>query len=970
MSSGSGRQNEAFVRDQLNVARLETDLRSAVDGEVRFDTASRAIYSTDASNYRQVPIGVVIPRSTEAVVVATQICRRYGAPIVPRGAGTGLCGQTCNVAVVFDHSKYLNRVLEIDPVRRIARVQAGTNLDDLRGPAEANFNLTFGPDPATHTHCTFGGMIGNNACGVHSIMSGRTADNVEELEILTYDGLRMRVGATSEQELARIIAEGGRRGEIYRRLRDLRDRHADRIRQRYPKIPRRVSGYNLDDLLPENGFHVARALVGSEGTCVTVLEATVRLVDSPPGRALMVLGYPDAYQAGDHVPRIMEFKPVGVEGFDGRFVRALKKKDMFPEYMPLLPQGEGWLLVEFAGQDRQEARQLALQAAEVLRSGPGAPDIRLYEDPQHERGIWAIREAALGASSHVPGEPMKWEGWEDSAVDPSRIGDYLRDQQKLLDKHGLQTTLYGHYGHGCVHMRISFDFMTESGIRTFNRFCEDAADLVVKYGGSISGEHGDGQSKAIYLPKTYGPELMEAFREFKSIWDPQWKMNPGKVIDPYLPDENLRLGLDYKPWQPKTYFQFPEDDGRFSQATLRCVGVGKCRRTHDAFMCPSYIATREEKHTTRGRARLLFEMFRGDLIKSGWRSREVLDSLDLCLACKGCRIECPVHVDLATYKSEFLAHHYQGRVRPREHYSMGWIGTWAAIGSRVPRLANFASNAPVLGRLTRAAAGISQTRHMPRFAEQTFTAWFRKRQARNSGNQRLLLYPDVFNDVFLPQTLMAATLVLERMGFHVMLPDGRGPDAVALIHYGFLGAARRCLQEAIRRMRPIIADEMPVIFLEPSTAAVFREDMLQLLTEDPEARRLARLSLLLGEFIDRNNLDVPPLPGQAIFHGHCHQKAVLNAQASRNVLRKMGLKIVEPEPGCCGMAGSFGFESRHYDISMRIAEQNLLPAVRDAAVGTYVVAEGFSCRTQIRDGTGREPMHLAELLLAGYQRSG
>ncbi|PZR99215.1 MAG: FAD-binding oxidoreductase, partial [Chloroflexi bacterium] len=634
----------------VDTMALADELRSTIHGEVRFDDGSRALYATDSSNYRQVPLGVVLPRDKEDVIATVTACRRHGAAILSRGGGTSLAGQTCNVAVVLDFSKYMNRILEIDPVRRIARVEPGVVLDDLRNAAEEH-HLTYGPDPATHDRCTLGGMIGNNSCGVHSVMAGMTDENVEELEILTYDGQRIHTGATSEDELETIIAAGGRQGEVYAGLRDLRDRYSPLIRERYPDIPRRVSGYNLTQLLPENGFHIARALVGSEGTCITVLEATVRLVQSPPSRVLVVLGYPDIYAGCDHVPEIMEYKPIGLEGFDDRLVDDMRKKDLKLEDVALLPQGRGWLLVEFGADEIGGAKDRAHEFMKGLENHDNPPHMKLFEDLKEQLRIWAVRESGLGATAVVPGEPQTWPGWEDAAVPPDRLGDYLRDFRTLVTRYGYNSSLYGHFGQGCTHTRIDFDFVTAEGIRRFRSFMEEAADLVVSYGGSLSGEHGDGQARAELLPKMFGPELVRAFGEFKSIWDPDGKMNPGKVVNPYRIDQNLRLGTDYRPPRLKTHFSFVEDRGNFAQASLRCVGVGKCRKHEEGTMCPSYMVTREEMHSTRGRARLLFEMLQGNPLRSGWRDEHVKEALELCLACKGCKSECPVNVDMATYKA-------------------------------------------------------------------------------------------------------------------------------------------------------------------------------------------------------------------------------------------------------------------------------------------------------------------------------
>src|SRR5438552_3099482 len=706
-----------------DAASLAAALRRELRGEVRFDDGARALYSTDASNYRQIPIGVVMPRDADDVISAVALARKFGAPILARGGGTSLAGQCCNVAVVLDFSKYMHDIVEMNPAERFARVQPGIILDDLRDTAETH-KLTFGPDPATHTRCTIGGMIGNNSCGVHALMAGKTVDNIEELEILTYDGVRMRVGATSDDELESIIREGGRRGEIYAGMKRLRDQHADEIRARYPKIPRRVSGFNLDSLLPENGFNVAQALVGSECTCVLVLEAKCKLVYSPPARTLTVLGYDDIYTAADDVPRLLKFEPIGLEGVDDRLVDDMKAKGLNVDNLALLPEGKGWLLVEFGGETKEESDAKAkAKFAKLKRSRRLVPSMKLYDDKREETMIWKIRESGLGATAFVPGKPRTWEGWEDSAVDPKYLGKYLRELHTLHEKYGYVGDLYGHFGQACVHTRNNFDLESAAGIAKYRSFIDEAADLCIKYNGSLSGEHGDGQSRAELLPKMFGEELVNAFREFKSLWVPEWKMNPGKVVTPYHPTENLRLGADFQPWSPKTHFHFGADEGRIDRAVLRCVGVGECRKLDNGVMCPIFMATREEEHSTRGRAHLLFEMFQGEAIPDDWRNDAVKEALDLCLSCKGCKGECPVNVDMATYKAEFLAHYYEHRLRPIQAYTMGWIHWWSRLAEFAPGLANLFMSLPI----TKTLGGIARERRMPRYARETFVERFRRR---------------------------------------------------------------------------------------------------------------------------------------------------------------------------------------------------------------------------------------------------
>ncbi len=956
---------------QVDAAGLAEVLCAQIRGEVKFDRGSRALYATDGSNYRQVPIGVVLPGDEDDVLATVALCREFGAPLLCRGGGTSLAGQCCNVAVILDFSKYMAKILEIDPVRRIARVQPGVVLDTLRAAAE-KYHLTFAPDPATHDRCTLGGMIGNNSCGVHSVMAGKTDDNIEELEILTYDGVRMKVGVTSSAELERIIQQGGRRADIYTRMQTIASSYGDLVRQRFPNIPRRVSGYNLNFLLPENGFHVARALVGSEGTCVTVLEATCRLVESPRERVLLVIAYPDIYLCADHVPEIMRHKPIGLEGFDDLLVGYTQAKGINSEGLALLPDGGGWLMVEFGAETALEAESQARALMQSLARSATAPNIRLYTDEQQIKRVWEVRESALGVTSHVPGEPMNWEGWEDSAVAPEKLGGYLRDLRNMMAAYGYKGSLYGHLGHGCVHTRINFDLQSKDGIANFRKFMEEAADLVVSYGGSISGEHGDGQARAELLPKMFGPELVQAFREFKSAWDPDWKMNPGKLIEPYKLDENLRLGTDYFPWEPKTNFKFLADHGSLAQATLRCVGVGKCRREEGGVMCPSYRATRDEEHSTRGRAHLLWEMTQGQnrrdgIIRDGWRSEEVKQSLDLCLACKGCKTECPVGVDVATYKSEFLSHYYDGRARPRNAYAFGNIDLWARLASPAPGLANLATQLPLLRDLAKLVAGIPKERAIPAFAPDTFKNWFyhhRHNTPLNLNAPPVLLWPDTFNNYFYPATAQAAVDVLEAAGFRVIVPRVNLCCGRPLYDFGMLDRAQSLLLQILDELSPEIEAGIPIVGLEPSCVSVFRDELVNLFPHDELAQALSRQTFLLSEFLETRaqHVPLPRLNRKAILHGHCHHKSLMKMTAEEAVLRRIGIDFQTPSPGCCGMAGSFGFEHDKYDMSIAIGELELLPAVRRAPPDWLILADGFSCREQIAQGSPRRALHLAEVL--------
>lgn len=960
-------RNPALTEEEQ--AALARELAAAVSGEVGFGRGSRALYSTDSSNYRQVPIGVVVPRTIEDVVATVAICRQHDVPILPRGGGTSLAGETCNVAIVIDFSKYLTRVLELDPHRRLARVEPGCILDTLRDAAEAH-HLTFGPDPSTHDHNSLGGMIGNNSGGVHSVMAGLTVDNVEALDVLTYDGERMTVGRTSPDELEAIVAANDRRAGIYRRLDLLRRGYSDLIRARYPDIPRRVSGYeNLDRLFPENGFDVAKALVGSEGTCVVILGATLKLVPSPRCRVLAVLGFRDVYEAADNVPRALEHGPMGLEGMDDLFVRHMREKRLHVEALEVLPEGGGWLIAEFGGDTEEEAADKAQRLVEAFE---GEAQAKVIRDRAQQERLWTVRESGLGATAYVPNDPDTWEGWEDTAVHRNDLGAYLRDLRALFDKYGYESVMYGHFGDGLVHCRISFELRTEKGVEIWREFLGEAADLVVRYNGSFSGEHGDGQARGALLEKMYGPELVRGFREFKAIWDPEGRMNPGKVVDPYPITANLRVGPDYRPPELETNFAYRNDKGKFAHATRRCVGVGKCRRldSDGEVMCPSYMVTRAEKHSTRGRARLLFEMGHGGPIDNGWRSAEVEEALNLCLACKGCKSDCPVNVDMATYKAEFRSHHYAGRWRPRTAYSMGLIHRWARLASAAPALANFGSSAPGLTAAVKWAAGIAQARRMPAFAGESFTRWFRRRTNKPRSGARVLLWPDTFNNHFRPQTAIAATRVLEQAGYQVAIPSHPLCCGRPLYDWGMLDAAKRLWKQTLDVLHDDIAAGTPVVGLEPACVSAFRDELPGLLGDDTRAERLSAHTFFFSDFLNKQDgFEVPRRTGEALVQLHCHHHSVIKPDAERRVLDKTGLDYAFIPSGCCGMAGAFGFEAEKYELSRRIAERVLLPTIRRSSEDALVLANGFSCREQIEQETGRRTWHIADLLAPDFEAS-
>ncbi|MEU3216452.1 FAD-binding and (Fe-S)-binding domain-containing protein [Streptomyces sp. NPDC006971] len=906
----------------------------------------------DASNHRRVPLGVVAPRDADDVTAALAVCREHRVPVVPRGGGTSIAGQATGTGVVLDLTRHMRRIVALDPGSRTAVVQPGVVLDELRA-AVAPYGLTFGPDPSTHGRCTLGGMIGNNACGAHSVAWGTTADNVDTLTAARYGGSTLRAGR-------------GRDAELPDGLRAFIDTNLALLRTGFPELPRRISGYALDALLPERDTDLARAFCGSEGTLGVVTEATVRLVEAPAARALAVLGYADESAAAEAAPGLLPYGPLTVEGMAADLVRGAAD---LVRTSAGLPRGGAWLFVETGGATPAEARA---HAERILRSADPL-DGMVVTDPAGQRALWRVREDAAGTATRMPDGTEAWPGWEDCAVPPARLGAYLRAFRALLSEHGLRGTPYGHFGEGCVHVRIDFDLLTPEGVARYRRFSTDLADLVVAHGGSLSGEHGDGMARAELLPRMYGDQLVDLFTRFKDIWDPDGGMNPGILARPARLDENLRF--DVLPRRPvDVAFGYPHDGGDFTAAVRRCVGVAKCRTAvpaGTAVMCPSFRVTGEEAHSTRGRARLLHEMLAGEVITDGWRSTEVRDALDLCLACKGCRTDCPVGVDMATYKAEFLHHHYRGRPRPAAHYAMGLLPRWLRLAAPFAGALNALARVRPLAALAKRVAGIAPERDIPVPARETFSRWLRRRPGRGtvilSSDRVALLWPDTFTEHFAPEVGRAAVRVLESAGRTALTP-GRGLCCgLTYVSTGQLDRARAVMRRTLDRVAPVLGD--PIVVLEPSCAATLRTDLPELLPDDLRATELASSVRTLAQYLEEcaphwrpPRLD-RPVAGQT----HCHQHAVLGDEADHRLRERAGL-VGELSGGCCGLAGNFGFERGHWEVSVACAEEQLLPSVREAGPGTVILADGFSCRTQLAQlGGGVRARHMAEVLAEGLR---
>ena len=965
---------------------LAARLRAAIGPAAVVDVSQRrrAEYSSDASNYRVVPEAVVFPRSVDDVLATASVCRELATPLTVRGGGTSIAGNAVGPGVVLDLSRHLNQVTGVDPDARTAVVQPGVILDELQRAAKPH-GLRFGPDPSTHSRCTIGGMIGNNSCGAHAMAYGTTAANVVALDAVDGTGRRLRI------EPGRPAAIPGLDGFVAERVAPLGAEFGRR---------RQVSGYSLEHLLAPGGGNLARALAGSEGTCAVVLGATVGLVPVPAATALCVLGYPDMPAAADDAPAVTGPAVLAIEGIDARLVDVVRAHRANAA-VPRLPEGSAWLFAEVGGESPAEA----LAEARALVKAASAIDALVVPAGPEAATLWRIREDGAGLGSRTAAGAPAWPGWEDAAVPPGQLGPYLREFTALLAGHGLDGLLYGHFGDGCVHVRIDLPLADHPG--RLRPFLVEAAQLVAGYGGSLSGEHGDGRARGELLPIMYSRAAIEAFGAFKGLFDPDGLLNPGIIVDARPVDADLRLPAA-RPLRAPGGFALAADGGDLSSAAHRCVGMGKCRADNGpagGFMCPSYLATRDEKDSTRGRARVLQELANGSLV-SGWRSPDVHEALDLCLSCKACSRDCPVSVDMATYKSQVLYQAYRGRLRPRSHYALGWLPRWTRLAALAPRAAAATLQAGPVAAIARRLAGIDPRRPLPALARRPATpARLRRevaaitavaaRTAARAGaattvrppRERAVLWADSFTQAFSPQVAFAAAAVLTEAGFDVIVPEGSLCCGLTWISTGQLGGARARLRATVAGLAGHAEQGVTIVGLEPSCTAVLRGDLTDLLDGDERARAVASATRTLAETLLGGGTSTAPgqvaggpardlswlegrLAGRRIIaQPHCHQHAVMGYQADLAVLRAAGAQT-EVLAGCCGLAGNFGMEQGHYDVSVAVAEHGLLPALRAAPGGAVLLADGFSCRTQAAQLAGWPALHLAELLDPRRERPG
>jgi FAD/FMN-containing dehydrogenase/Fe-S oxidoreductase len=944
--------------------------------DIRDDLTTRAAYVSDASIYRRLPEAVAEPRDVAEIRDLLALARDRGWPVIPRGGGTSVAGNAIGDGLLVDTSRHFDRILSIDPEAMTATIEPGVICDQLRAAA-SEFGLTYGPDPSTHSRATIGGMVANNACGSHSVAWGTSADNLVAVTVLLGDGreVELREGGTSDPA-------------ITRQLIGIRDRYLATLRTELGQFPRQVSGYGLHHLLAENGFDAAKAFAGTEGTCGIITRLTVRLVRKPAHTALAVLGFEDAIEAATAAPKLRVPGVHTIEGMGSDLIAALRTRPGRESAGSELPRGGGWLYCEVGADTLEAAEARARELAGLVPER--VVDSLIVTEPAAARTLWGFREAGAGIVTRLPDGGEAWPGWEDSAVPPARLGEYLRDLYDLMHELHLTGIPYGHFGEGCVHIRISFDFSDDAGVAAYRTFVERAADLVHRYGGSVSGEHGDGRARSELLSRIYSPDALRAFAEFKHVFDAEGVFNPGVLVDPEPLDQGIRPGPGARTLEVTPVHALARDGGSFAGAVNRCVGVGACRSDEGA-MCPSFHVTGDEVHSTRGRARVLAEMLRGESIRDGWQSKEVVEALDLCLSCKACATECPVNVDMATYKAEFLHQHYGpglrsfvGRNRrPMAQLTMGWLPWFMRIAEKVPlafRALNLLLSLRPVEELTKRLGGIEPRRRMISFAPRPLTAWFRRRSAaRRPGEaadhrETVVLWPDTFTNYSADAPGRAAVEVLEAMGYRVVMPTANVCCGLTWHSTGQLDRTRKVLRDTLDVMEPLLAAGYPIIGLEPSCTVMLQDEILEMLPDDPRARRVTELTTTLGAFAARHleqgrpwpfgALSTDAGPAAAVCQVHCHQKSGHGYGPELRVLEELGVDVAVVGGGCCGLAGNWGFEPGHYDVSQALGERELFPTIRAAADGTIVLADGFSCRTQIAQGTGAEGVHLAQVLRA------
>jgi len=955
-------------RPPAELAGLIHELQKRIAGEVRFDAMSRVLYSTDASIYEIEPLGVVIPRTPEDAIAAVEICGRHGVPILPRGGGTALAGQAVGRAVQLDMSKFLNQVLEVNVEERWARIQPGVVLDELNAQLRP-LGLWFAPDVSPSNRATLGGMMGNNASGARSIIYGRTMEHVLEMKVVLADAQVITARTLTDEELAGKVRVAGLEGEFYRQVQRLTTTHRDEILKRYPKILRRVGGYALDEFVNGKPFNLVRLLISSEGTLATTLEAKINLEPRPKMTALMVIHYRTMLEALESTMELLTTGPSAVELVD-KYVMDLTRASLeYARQMTFVQGSPGaLLLVEYQGTSAEElAAKLDRLESHCRRQGIGIAFTRAVTAEDQQK-IWKVRKAGLGLLLGMPGDRKPVAGIEDTAVAPERLAEYIRRFDQIVRSHGTEAAYYAHASVGCLHIRPLIDLKQEPEVQKLRSIAEQVCDLVMEFGGAMSAEHGDGLARSCWTEKFFGPTLYGAFKELKTACDPQGIMNPGKIVDAPPMTENLRFGAGYRARPVRTYFTYAREGG-FDRAIEMCNGAAVCRKKLEGTMCPSFMVTLEEEHSTRGRANALRAAINGHLPADALTSGRMYAVLDLCLQCKGCKAECPSNVDMAKLKSEFLAAYHDRHGIPLRAWLFANIDSLNRLGCALAPFSNrVAGSAPARWLFDR-LFGLHRNRSLPPFASQTFDRWFASRKGPRPGASQgpVVLFHDCYLTYNYPEIGKAAVKVLEAAGYEVILPE-RKCCGRPVISKGLLREAKSLAVYNVERLSEYARQGIPVVGCEPSCILTFRDEYPDLL-DDPRAELLAKHTFMIEEFLvglhEWNTLNLPFRKGarSLLLHGHCHQKALIGSGPSLRMLRLLpGATVEEVDSGCCGMAGSFGYEKEHYEFSLAIGNRRLFPAVKAKGPEWEIVASGVSCRQQIAHATGRNARHLVEVL--------
>ncbi len=946
---------------------IEAELKKRVEGDIRFDKFSRLLYSTDASIYQIEPIGVVVPRHKGDVQAVIDIANRLGVSVLPRGGGTSLAGQTVGHSIVMDFSKYMQNVLEVNKEELWCRVQPGLVQDELNAHVRP-IGLQFGPDTSTSNRATLGGMIGTNSAGAHSLTYGKTLDHVIELTMLLADGSEVVLKDLALDEVERKSKSDAIEGRAYREVFRLAQQNKNEILARYPKIMRRVSGYNLDEFIKPQPFNLARMIVGSEGTLATIVEAKMRLVPKPKWTAMDVIHFDDDIEALEAAQAILETAPYALESTDSMILDLARGNIVQSQRLGFV-QGKpsSLLMVEYAGETEEEVRSQVQKLEEVRKRENIGYAATLAFKPDEVKAIWGVRKAGLGLLLGTKGDKKPIAFVEDAAVEPSKLPEFIKRFREIVARHDTVAGYYGHCSVGCMHIRPLINLKEESERNKMVSIANAIADLVLEFNGAMSGEHGDGLARSHFNAKLFGPALYDAFRQVKRAFDPKNLMNPGKIVDSPAMTESLKISPQYQTWQPQTTLNFDEQGG-FVRAVEMCSGMGECRKKLDGTMCPSYMGTLDEEHSTRGRANALRSVLSGEVPKEEFTGKRLYEVMDLCLECKACKAECPSNVDMAKIKYEFLDHYHRANGLPLRNRMFGAIESLNRIGAALAPVSNWIANSAPNRWLMEIFAGVDRRRPLPEFASETFDSWFVKHKTEGDGAKGdLVLFHDTFNNYNTPNVAIAATRFLERSGYRVLLVDKKCCGR-PMISKGMLSAAKENAAWNVERLAPYAEKGTPIVGLEPSCLLTLRDEYPDFLRTNA-AKKVAENSFLLEEFVMREvnggriKFNSSANGKKALLHGHCHQKALVGTAPTVAMLKAAGYEVSEVDSGCCGMAGSFGFEKEHYDLSTKIGNRRLVPAVKAASGDVEIVAPGISCRQQIEHLAGRKATHPAELLL-------